>query len=290
MKIIRDIDSLSIKNSIVTIGKFDGLHRGHDKLISVAKSLKGENDSIVIIALDLGNQEILTVDEKKSVLETYGVDYLAEIPLDVVRELSPEAFISEILIDKLDTKCIVVGDDFRFGYGRSGDTETLKEYGQDKGFTVYVQERIMDDEDYISSSRIRTLLDEGNVKEANRLMGHEFLFSGTVTPGKQLGRTIGFPTVNLYPDEKKYVPLYGVYESRVVTKYGEYRGITNIGIRPTVDDSQKLSVETYILDFEKDLYGDIIYVYLKDFIRAEKKFSDVQELMEQIKADIMSIN
>ena len=143
--------------------------------------------------------------------------------------------------------------------------------------------------DYISSTRIRNLLEEGNINDINEMLGRSFSFTGVVEHGKALGHTIGFPTVNIYPDSKLLLPKFGVYESNVIVEGKSYKGITNIGIRPTLDDGEKPSLETYILDFDKDIYGQEIKLELINFIREEKKFASVDELKAQIADDISHI-
>ena len=209
---------------------------------------------------------------------------------------SPEDFVKKFLVDEMAIRYLVVGEDFRFGKDRSGNVDTLKELGKKYDFRVEVVEKLKMDGEVVSSSRIRRLLDVGKVSQAATLLGYSFSMSGTVESGKKLGRTMGFPTVNLKVEESKYIPGHGVYASNVYIsdKNGMdseevkiYRGITNIGIRPTIDDGDQITIETFIYDFSEDIYGADIKVEPVAFIRPEKKFDSIDDLTKQIEMDIL---
>ncbi len=290
MNIIRDIYSKYPKQSIVTIGKFDGFHTGHRRLLAALDENKKDGYNKVVISLSFGKEELLSDMEKERVLSAFGIDSLVIAEFDErLKSLSPYDFVKDILIKNFGVKHIVVGDDFRFGYERRGDISTLKELSSEFNFGLTVIPRVTYDGDFISSSRIREALKNGDITLANTLLGEMYGFTGTVMHGKQLGRTIGFPTINLYPDEKKIIPRFGVYSSIVTFDGNDYRGITNIGIRPTLDDGDRLSIETYIADFDNDIYDKTVKLRLDSFIRPEIKFSSVDDLKNQIRLDMETV-
>lgn len=299
--------------SAITIGKFDGIHRGHQLLIKdvVDVAQKREYKSICY-KLDFGDSALMTSAEDEELLKGFGID-------SIIRpEFTPEfagmshnEFVQRILVDELNVRYIAVGTDFRYGKDRIGNVDTLRQSGETFGFEVNVIDKLQIGGETVSSTRIRSCLEAGDVSGASELMGHPYKLTGEVATGKKLGRTLGYPTINLKYDERKKLPKYGVYASRVLVYDGnsapkylsendaskpgdklvlgtckEYCGITNIGIRPTVDDGDKVTIETFIYDFDKDIYGSFVEVIPEKFIREEKKFSGLDELTAQIKQDI----
>ncbi|MEL6813360.1 MAG: bifunctional riboflavin kinase/FAD synthetase [Cyanobacteria bacterium J06598_3] len=294
------------------------LHRG---VIASGHSHLSESDSPEAIELPIGNaaaspeafatvvtfsphpqeyfsgvsKPLLTpVAEKTWQLAQLGIHQLVMLPFDqALASLSPEAFVEQILIDGLQAKRISVGSDFRFGKGRSGDAEGLRAIAAKHGIPVTLVPLKHEKGDRISSSRIRQALDTGNLEEATHLLGRPYTLTGRVVQGKQLGRTIGFPTANLQIPTKKYLPRTGVYS---VWVYGAedgactpssaqpLKGVMNIGNRPTVD-GQALSVEVHVMDWTGDLYGKLITASLEGFVRAEQKFDSLDGLKAQIAQD-----
>ncbi|MGB7251579.1 MAG: bifunctional riboflavin kinase/FAD synthetase [Phormidesmis sp.] len=226
------------------------------------------------------------VAEKTWQLARLGIHQLVMLPFNqALAELSPEAFVEQILIKGLGAKQISVGSDFRFGKGRGGDAAGLKEIAAGYGVPVVLVPLKHERGDRISSSRIRQALQTGDLAEATYLLGRPYTLTGRVVKGQQLGRTIGFPTANLQIPEKKYLPRTGVYSTWIYGITPEpLRGVMNIGNRPTVE-GQSLSVEVHLLDFSGDLYGQLLTVSLASFIRPEQKFDSLDELKAKIAAD-----
>lgn len=274
-----------LQNSAVTLGKFDGVHRGHQKLVRKILEKKEEGAEAVLFAFVSGSQMILSIDERKHFLEELGVDILLECPLDErIKQMKAETFVSEVLAGDLQASHVVVGEDFRFGHERKGTPQLLMELGKKYGFSVDVLSREMDGDRKISSTFIREELRYGNMEKVSWLLGTDFRVAGTIEHGRGLGRKKFFPTANIIPGEDKLMPPNGVYVT--VSKIGEkwYPGITNVGYKPTVGE-KFLGVETYFFDCQQDLYGQYCEVYFKKFLRKEQKFTSYEALKEQIKKD-----
>lgn len=273
--------------SAITLGKFDGVHRGHQKLMHHIKSLETEGVQSVVFALNAKTEELLlTKDERKDVVEELGISCLIECPfVPEISGMKPEAFVKEILVERLHAKYITVGTDFHFGYQRQGDTETLKGLQEACGFRVDVieKERLGDRE--ISSTYIREALSEGKMELAGELLGRPFYVKGVVQHGRRIGRTLGMPTVNLVPSREKLLPPNGVYASKTEIDGRLFPGITNIGYKPTVGERFR-GVETYLFDIDQDLYGKEITTFLYGFERPEQKFSSMEALRAQMHRDI----
>lgn len=281
--------------TVVTLGKFDGLHRGHKKLLDQVFCFreKGYKTAVFTFETTPGTlmqgklQTMITTNaERKSNLEQSGIDYLVEYPFNQeVAHLMPEEFVSGILLGQMNAKSIVTGSDFHFGYQRSGDVNVLKELAQKYGYELAVVEKAMDGVREISSTYIREELAQGHIKKANELLGYPYMIHGEVVHGRHLGTRLGFPTVNILPREQKHLPEFGVYLSEVLIDGKVYDGITNIGRKPTIEGQRPAGVETYIYDLNEDLYGKWIEVSLIDYIRSERKFVDVEELKQQVLKD-----
>ncbi|MCD8022245.1 MAG: riboflavin biosynthesis protein RibF [Lachnospiraceae bacterium] len=278
--------------SAVTLGKFDGLHRGHQKLLREILRLQKEGLYGIVFAIAPEDRTMLfTPEEKRNRLEAYGIDCMIRCPfIPEVLSMAPEKFVANVLCDQLNARYIVVGTDFRFGYQRSGDVETLRALQKKYGYTLIVieKERYRDRE--ISSTYIREALSGADMEIVTDLMGGYYLVEGTVLHGHQLGRTLGMPTINLRPDPYKLLPPPGVYYSDVEFMDAPCRschGITNIGFKPTVDGSF-LGVETYLYDVHDDLYDRKVRVFLREFRRPERKFVSVEELQKTMEQDIRS--
>lgn len=287
MKILT-YDNIKLNNTAVALGKFQGLHQGHMLLIhEICKKSKENNLASVVFTIDMGEDKVINLpEERTNILENAGVDI--EVYCKFTPEfgaMSPEEFVKEILVKKLGAKYVVVGTDFRFGYKRAGDVELLKDFGNIYGFKVIAFDKLKVADTVISSSYIRSLIESGEVKLLSDYMGRPYSITGTVAYGKQLGRTIGFPTANLIPNLSKLLPAFGAYSTEVFIDGKLYKGITNVGDNPTIEGDNHITVETHLLDYYGDLYDKEITVLFKDFIRSEKKFNNVEELKAQLSAD-----
>ncbi len=285
------------ESTVVTIGKFDGRHKGHQKLLGRMLELKRQKgyraavftfDTAPMAKLSGTDQKVITTNqERRNNMAKMGIDYLVEYPFtrDVVH-LSAEAFVREILIGKMNARAMVVGTDCGFGYQRSGNAQVLKELSSRYGYELEVIVKEQDEKRDISSTYIKEELAGGRMEKANKLLGEPYAIHGTVVHGNHVGGPVlGFPTVNIIPPEEKFLPPFGVYVSRVVTEDGIFGGITNIGRKPTVERDCAVGVETYIFGLDKDLYGTDIEVQLLNYERPERKFDSLEQLKEQLKRD-----
>ncbi len=274
-----------LANCAVTMGKFDGIHRGHQKLVEKIKERKALGEQAVLFAIDASSNMILTSQERASLLERMGVDVLVECRLDDrIRHMRAENFIKEILMGDLGASYVVVGEDNRFGFERKGTPELLKEFGRKYGFSVDILSKEMDGKRKISSTFIREELKKGNMEKISSLMGMDYFVEGDVVHGRGMGHKVLLPTTNLVPPKSKILPPNGVY---VTTSYFDgrtYGGITNIGCKPTVGESF-IGVETYLFDCDEDLYGKKCRVDFKKFLRPEKKFPSLEALKARLLAD-----
>ena len=200
--------------------------------------------------------------------------------------MDPVVFIKWI-VKVINVRCIVVGNDFRFGYKRAGDHELIKTLEKEFGYELIVVDKVKDDCRDISSTYIRDEILKGNIKKANQLLGYPFFIRGNVVHGNQIGRTIGIPTINIPIPEEKILPPFGVYVSKVLVKDEWYMGVSNIGRKPTFGAENPIGLETYIIDFNQDIYDQVVTVEMYDFIRSEMKFPSIDKLKEQMSADIM---
>ena len=298
MKIIQDTTEFHIEEkSAVALGKFDGIHRGHEALLSHILKQKEKGLLSVVFtfhpsaATFFGKGEVgelTTRQEKRRYFEQLGVDILVEFPLNKeTASISAEAFITHILKKNMNAAYIVAGEDVSFGYKGLGRRELLEQMAIPCGYRVEIIDKIYHKGREISSTYVREEVEKGHMEEAEALLGRSYSIIGCVEQGNRLGRRMGMPTLNLYPDKEKLLPPKGVYYSRVLYEGCVYPGITNIGKKPTVNDTEKISVETFLYDFDKDMYGKEIVTELLHFKRPEQKFSDVQALKSQMEKDIL---
>ena len=280
----------------VTFGKFDGLHRGHQMLVTKVRELgKQENINSIVCSFDMRPlwkekgiaPELLMVGEERQERVKDEVDYLIECPFtDDFRQLSPYAFL-QMLKEKINVKMIVAGTDFHFGYQRAGSFRELQQYADDLGYeAVIVKKKQYKGED-ISSTRIRKEIAEGNMEEANYLLGYSYFLTGPVLHGNEIGRTIGIPTANQRPEEFKLLPPKGVYAVEILAEGKQYDGISNVGCKPTIEGVNPMGVETFLFDYSGNLYGKDIKVSFLKFIRPERKFGSLAELKAQMDRDIL---
>lgn len=287
MQYITEMNSYqSKKPSAVTLGKFDALHRGHQKLIDKICGYADEDTVSIVCAFDMGQQVLLTGEEKKKQLEEQ-VDYLIACPFTKeLREMEAERFIQKILLDQFRASYVVVGTDFRFGHKKRGDVQMLADFSEKYGYQLDVIEKERYQDKIISSTYIREILAQGNVAFANVLLGYFYQLSGEVKHGKKLGRSLGFPTMNLYPEEKKIMPRFGVYTCRICVDGIWYNGIGNVGVKPTVSEGERPLLEVFAFGYEGDAYGKRVTAEFCEFLRPERKFTSIEELKCQVDADI----
>ena len=284
----------------IAIGKFDGMHLGHQFLIralitGAAEQANGPLKTVVftfdpsphVFFSGRKEPEIFTKQEKREAFRAMGVDLLIEFPMnDRTAQTPPERFVEDVLCDGLQAGFVIAGGDLSFGYRGRGDFSLLESYAKEKGFLTKRIDKVMYKGEPVSSSRIRSALSAGEMEEANRMLGAPFSLEGEVLHGRHLGHTLGFPTINCNPPAGKLLPPFGVYLSRVHTPEGLYDGITNIGVKPTVGTFRRAGAETYLYDFDGDLYGKRVRIELLSYRRAERKFDSVDALKEQLSRDI----
>ena len=271
----------------VTLGKFDGIHRGHRKLIQTILDRKSEYGELaVVMAFVSDRQTILTSEERRMLLEKMGVDVLLECPLnDQMKHMKADVFIRQILKGDLQASCVVVGEDFRFGHERKGTPQLLEKAGEKYEYDTVVVAKEMEGSRKISSTYIREELKKGNMEKVRELLGNPFFAVGTVTHGRGMGHRDFFPTANIIPPKQKLLPPNGVYVTVSHFDGTDYPGITNIGYKPTVGEAF-LGIETNLFDCDLDLYGQNCTVDFYKFIRPEQKFASFEALKAQIRKDI----
>ena len=290
-------DFRSTKKTILTLGTFDGVHIGHKKILDkvINSTENGEYESLVLTFFPhprmvlQENSEIKllnTITEKIELLENMGIHNLVIHPFDeTFSRLTAEDFVQTVLVEKFNIQKIIIGYDHRFGRNRTANIDDLIEYGIKYGFEVeQISVKEIDDIS-VSSTKIRTALSEGDMAKANNYLDYNYSLSGTVFQGKQLGRTIGFPTANIKIEEDyKLVPKKGAYIVTSTIDNNVLKGIMNIGLNPTVQ-GENLSIEIHFLDFDQDLYGKKITVTLLKYLRPEQKFDSLNELTTQLERD-----
>jgi riboflavin kinase / FMN adenylyltransferase len=311
MQVHRDIVHLpTFRNSVITIGTFDGVHLGHRQILSQLKTeaerIKGET---VIITFHPHPRKIInsskppihlinTINEKIELLEALEIDHLVVIPFDErFSQISAQDYVEEFLVRKFNPHTIIIGYDHHFGKNRTGNYLLLEEYSEKRGFKLIEISPHVIAENAVSSTRIRNALTEGDIDSANSLLSYDYFFEGKVIKGNKLGRTLGYPTANLkIEDEEKLIPANGIYivEAELLSTKLEVRnknslipklkGMMSIGIRPTLTDG-KFMIEVNLFDFDQDIYGRILRVYIKKYLRPELKFDNLDELKNQLALD-----
>lgn len=287
------------EDSVVTIGSFDGVHRGHQALIKQvrAAALSARRAAVVLtffphpsVVLGRAQSFYLTSPEEKLVqINQLGVDWLIELPFTRETAQQRAADFIEQLIQQTRLRELWIGHDFALGYRREGNAEFLTRLGQARGFAVQAVDPLTNDGEIISSSNIRAALRAGDVAHANRLLGRPFRLSGRVSPGDGRGRTIGIPTANLDVWQDHALPANGVYACRAWVGHIPHRAAVNIGTRPTVTDEALHTIEAHLLDFDKDLYGLNIALDFFERLRGEQRFANVPELVAQIRSDVQRV-
>ena len=297
MRIIADTTDFKIlKPSAVAIGKFDGFHKGHKELLKQVLEMKSRGYVSTIFTFDpppevlFGKrqaQEITTKEEKRIIFEKMGVDILIEYPLNKISAaISPEEFVRHVLKEQMNMSYLAAGYDLSFGHQGAGNAKLLRKLAPELGFDLKIIEKVCEDGREISSTLIRQEVEIGNMEYVTKLLGEPYMVIGQVVHGAKLGRKIGMPTINILPEKEKMLPPKGVYYSKTIIGNKEYKSITNIGEKPTVSNEKQIGVETYLYEFEQDVYGKNAIVKLLGFKRPERKFADLDELKEQMIKDV----
>ena len=303
MEIITSLDA-ELKNkypaTVIALGTFDGLHLGHTDVINTAKDYAERsglklavftfsNHPLAFIRPDLVPVRIISAEEKIKLLESFGVDYLINIPFtEAFAALSPDEFLNRLV--SFNYRCLVVGENFTYGFLGSGKTETLERSGRKNGFDVIVRPLVKMNGNVVSSTGIRNLIQAGHIEYANRMLGRAYAITGKIVHGEQRGRKLGFPTANIeLLHGEMAVPAPGVYAVTASIEGSIYEGMGNIGNNPTFNDVEHARLEVNLFNCSGDLYGKTMSVQFHKYIRAEKKFSGVEELCRQIEEDKKAI-
>lgn len=296
MQILSNLFEIKLPEStIATIGTFDGIHIGHQKILnSLARFAKENSLKSVVITFDPHPRKIInkknsielinTIEEKKEKLKTLGIDYLIVQKFDEkFSETEANKFV-EILKNNINIEKLIVGYDHRFGKNRNADINDLKKYGKELNFEVIEIDALEIEEVNISSTKIRSAIKDGNIRLANSYLGYNFFLSGEVVKGHSRGKELGFPTANLKIDEDKIIPKNGVYLVKSKIDHQDIYGMMNIGYNPTFNNKSK-KIETHFFNLNKNLYGKIIKIELLEYIREEKRFETVDDLIQRLKLD-----
>lgn len=289
-------DGNNANRTAVALGNFDGMHVGHMAVLEAAKSFESEGLLPVAVLFDEHSLKaitgkapamLMTVTERNRIINENGLR-IETLVFNEIRDLSPSDFVEKILVGRLGAAAVCCGYNYRFGKSASGTAQTMSEICGRLGLQCRVSGEVDVDRCAVSSTKIRGFIENGEIEKANKMLGRPFGFSARVIDGDKRGRLLGFPTINQIIPEELAMPKFGVYQS-VVTVYGEkFKGVTNVGRRPTVG-TEKILSETHILDFDRDIYGENVDVRLIKFIRPEKKFFSFDELARQIKSDAKEV-
>ena len=299
MNIYRDISKVSKnKNTVITIGTFDGFHLGHQKIIEqvISDSKRKIGRSFVItfephprsvVSKDYDLKILTTIDEKVALIEKAGIENLMVINFTPeFSNLTYEDFFSNYIIDKIGISELVIGHDHKLGKGRTGDEDKLIKFGEENSFSVVPVNAIKINDEIISSTKIRHALSDGDIDKVNKYLGRYYSLSGKVVKGSRRGRSLGFPTANLnISGNKKLIPANGIYLVEVIGHGQKLYGLMNIGTRPTFEDTSEVVIEVYIYNFDKDIYNTNLTVDIISRIRDELKFSSVEELIQNMESD-----
>ena len=297
MQVHRNIDALPLMpNAVVTIGTFDGVHAGHKQIIhqlrEEAKQVGGQSVLITFhphprkVLAGKPIQLINTLDEKIELLSGQELDHLVIVPFTKeFSNLSADEYVHDFLIGKFHPHTVIIGYDHRFGHDRKGDYLLLEKYAAHSDFQLKEIPAYVIDSLTVSSTRIREAIRSGNIQTAHELLGYDFFFEGQVIEGNKLGRTLGYPTANLALDEdEKLIPCDGIYAVEAELDGKRLQGMMSIGIRPTIGDNKRM-IEVNLFDFNKDIYGQRLRVYVKAYMRPELKFNGLKELTQQLHKD-----
>lgn len=295
MKILKSLVHETIEeNTAVTVGKFDGIHKGHELLTQKLREQKKEGLASCVLTFDVSprirlekdmTKLLITNAEREHIFEAEEMDYLAQCPFaDEIMCLEPEEFI-RLLVENYHMRYMVCGTDFSFGRMGRGNVIMLRELAKTYGFTLEVLEKLQQDHRDISSTYVREEIAAGHIEKGNELLGYEYFVWGKVVHGFHLGSKMGMPTINLIPSEDKLLPKNGVYVTRIEIDHHVYHGVTNVGVKPTVTGENRMGIETHILDFNQDVYEKEVRVVFLKHLRDEIKFENVDALFQQIASD-----
>lgn len=296
MRIIENTTEFYLEQKCaIAIGKFDGIHLGHRKLLDGILKQKTKGMLTTVFTFDTSaaaffcgeSKELMTREEKREAFAKMGIDVLIEFPLNrQTAAIEPETFVETFLVKQMKATYICAGQDISFGNKGAGDYALLDRLSRVFGYAVEIIDKVAYKEEEISSTRVRNAVREGRMEETAQMLGNPYFISGTVEHGRKLGRTLGMPTANILTPEEKLLPPNGVYFSRVKLDGVSYPGISNVGCKPTVSDKAVMGIETYLYDFTGDIYGRDITVELLKFKRPEMKFGSIEELKKQMQSDI----
>ncbi len=298
MEIYHNINDFKVKNPVLTVGTFDGVHLGHKKILNrLVREAEKINGEPVVLTLYPHPRKVLdpnfkdlfllnTLDEKAQLLENAGIKHLIIYPFTKeFASLSSCDFIEKFLYKRLNVKKLIVGYDHRFGKDRQGNIDILRNCADPFNIDVIKVDAFMLNNETVSSTKIRNALFEGNIEKANIYLDYEYFLTGEVISGNKIGRTLGFPTANIDVHHEKLIPKSGVYAVKVIIEKNEYKGMINIGTRPTVSLSSDSTVEAHVFDFQGNLYSKKIQIIFKKYIREERKFVDKEALKLQLLKD-----
>lgn len=286
----------NISSPVITVGTFDGVHVGHQKILNKIRTIANNNNGeTALLTFDPHPRKVLfnssnslklinTLDEKINLLSNYGLDHLIIHPFNKdFSRITPTSYVRDLLVNQLNVATLVIGYNHQFGRNREGDITLLHELSEVYNFNVQEINAEEINEIKVSSTKIREALSMGDILQANNYLGHDFTLSGEVIEGNKIGRSIGFPTANIsIKDEEKIIPANGVYAVKVKLNDQCFNGMMNIGNRPTIEETKKSSIEVHIFDFSENIYGLEIEIVFKAHIRKEEKFSDIDTLKKQL--------
>lgn len=298
MHIISEQKSFALPNQIrtaIAIGKFDGIHIGHKKILDEIILAKKQGMTAVVFTFNPSPEEFFskeklpvldTREEKRAKFDKMGIDYLIEFPLTTeTAAMSPKHFMQDILLNNLHAALVVSGTDLSFGDKGSGNADLLADFAKEKGFTYKIIEKVCANGKEVSSTRIREAVLNGYLEEANAMLGEPYCLNGKIIHGNHLGHSLNMPTVNIIPQDHKLLPPRGVYATISEIQGESYFGVTNIGFKPTVSNKCILGAETFLYHFSGDIYGENIHTRLLHFMRPEQRFTNVEALKEQLMRD-----
>lgn len=292
-------DEKAEKKTAVALGIFDGVHLGHRIILEKAKSRLNNKLEFAVFTFKTSSvtkkhgkpyEYIYTEAQKNHIFEQLGADYVYSPDIRSLMDMSGEDFCRDILKGKMNAESVVCGENFRFGKGASCGAEQLKQFGDKYGFEVCICDILQMDGEAVSSGRIKDCLKNGDITKANRLLGENYFVAGEVVSGNRIGRTINFPTLNQLFEERQIIPKMGAYATCCEIDGKKYSGVTNIGVKPTVESNIRPLAETHVSGFSGDIYGKNVRIDFIEFLRAERKFSSIEHLKNQIESDLKSAN